>query len=107
MTIEDEEQQGDVERPLDVGRIRRLAQPVPALLVGRRVPFTTGVVIREATLAPRDGDGVIVRVRFEGGEHPPGTFDFTIDDSWGFGTTQDAVDQLYIDLLEQLDTGGR
>ena len=75
-----------------------------ALVVGRPVPFTSGVVIREAVLVP--SGGAVVRVRFEGGDHAAGTSDFEIDDSWGFTDAQDAVDQLYVDLVEQLDTGG-
>lgn len=85
--------------------LRRLAEDVPALVVDRPVPFTTGVVIREAVLVPHDG-AVVVRVRFESGDHAVGTFDFEIDDSWGFTDAQDAVDQLYVDLVEHLDTTG-
>ncbi len=85
--------------------VARIARDVPALLVNRPVPFVTGVVIRDAVLVPRDGDLVVVRVSYDGGDRSSGTFDFELDDSWGFESAQDAVDQLYVDLVEQLDTG--
>ena len=90
-----------------MSEIGRLALDIPALLIGRPVPFTTGVVIQDAVLLPQDEDVVIVRVRFANGGRSPGTFEFELDGGWGFDTAQDAVDQLYIDLVEHLDTGGR
>lgn len=84
-----------------------LAAAVPALLRGTILPFTDGrVLITAAESSPASDGSALVAVTFVVDQGEVGHFEFLVDDSWGFGSTQDVIDQLRVDLVEQLDTDG-